>query len=191
MKGMINLKKAREGRGMSQRGLARLAGISYRSLQLIESGAHDPRISTIEHIAKALGYPPHGIEGRIDEMFSLPCDSVAVISARIAMAGEGSWRDWLFNFVDAFRSKKDRAYLVAPPADAASERVRALLASVVESMCSDFEMPPPGWCSAIGSLDEPWFVSGVESLKAEALIESPVHFRARNIFVLGNFLDRG
>jgi hypothetical protein len=33
-------------------------------------------------------------------------------------------------------------------------------------------------------------VAGRESLKAMALVESPVWFRRRNIFVLGNFLDR-
>ena len=39
-------------------------------------------------------------------------------------------------------------------------------------------------------LDKPWFVSGFENLKSTALIESPLNFRKRNIFVLGNFLTR-
>ncbi|NCO37375.1 MAG: hypothetical protein COZ06_23865 [Armatimonadetes bacterium CG_4_10_14_3_um_filter_66_18] len=39
-------------------------------------------------------------------------------------------------------------------------------------------------------LPEPWFVSGIENLKATALVESPTHFRKRRIFVLGNFLER-
>jgi hypothetical protein len=33
-------------------------------------------------------------------------------------------------------------------------------------------------------------VSGVENLKAMALVESPAWFRRRNVFVLGNFLNR-
>jgi hypothetical protein len=30
----------------------------------------------------------------------------------------------------------------------------------------------------------------VENLKASALVESPVHYRKRKIFVLANFLER-
>jgi hypothetical protein len=37
---------------------------------------------------------------------------------------------------------------------------------------------------------DPWFVSGMESLKAIALVESPLPFRLRKIFVLENFLSR-
>jgi hypothetical protein len=39
-------------------------------------------------------------------------------------------------------------------------------------------------------LPAPWFVAGVENLKASALVESPVQFRRNNVFVLGNFLAR-
>ena len=45
-------------------------------------------------------------------------------------------------------------------------------------------------CAGVGALATPWFVAGVENLKALALVESPTHFRKRNIFVLGNFLSR-
>ena len=47
-----------------------------------------------------------------------------------------------------------------------------------------------GWTGSVGPLDRPWFVSGYESVKASALIESPVPFRSRNVFVLANFLER-
>ena len=40
------------------------------------------------------------------------------------------------------------------------------------------------WCTA-GSR-----VPGYENLKASALVESPVPFRSRNVFVFANFLDR-
>jgi hypothetical protein len=39
-------------------------------------------------------------------------------------------------------------------------------------------------------LPRPWFVAGVENLKATALVESPLPFRRNNVFVLGNFLSR-
>lgn len=187
---MKALKTTREERKLSQRGLARLARVSYKSIQLIEAGAHDSKISTLQSIADALGYPPRSVEHRIEELFSTPCDSISTVSERIAMDGEGSWKDWLFNFVDAFRYKKERQYIDAPPVEVVSKRIKALLASVVESLCAELEIQAPLWCFAVPALDEPWFVSGVESLKPTALVESPVWFRMRNIFVLKNFLDR-
>jgi hypothetical protein len=42
----------------------------------------------------------------------------------------------------------------------------------------------------IPAYKDPWFVSGMENLKAITLVESPLHFRRRKIFVLGNFLSR-
>jgi hypothetical protein len=48
----------------------------------------------------------------------------------------------------------------------------------------------PAWVWAVPSLKEPWFLSGMESLKAIAIVESPVFFRRRKIFVLENFLYR-
>jgi len=49
---------------------------------------------------------------------------------------------------------------------------------------------PPWWANRPLVLAEPWFVSGMENLKATALVESPVQFRRNNVFVLGNFLSR-
>ncbi len=68
--------------------------------------------------------------------------------------------------------------------------MRALLASTVEMLCDEARLEPPEWCAAVPALPEPWFVAGMEGLKVLALAESPVHFRKRNIFVLGNFLSR-
>jgi hypothetical protein len=42
----------------------------------------------------------------------------------------------------------------------------------------------------VPGLEEPWFVTGIENLKAMAIVESPVFFRRRLIFVLENFLSR-
>jgi transcriptional regulator with XRE-family HTH domain len=184
------LKKSRAYKNISQRNLASLAKISYKTLQLIESGAHDPKLSTLEAIATALGLPAHLIQKRVQSVFSLPEDSIAMISERIVEEGEASWKIWLFNFVDTLRSKRDGVLFEAPPSEELSPKIKALLASTLETLCAEMEISPPAWCDAVPPLGEPWFVSGVESLKASALVESPVHFRKRNIFVLNNFLSR-
>ena len=187
---MKSLLEAREKCGFSQRELAAKAGVAFRSVQLLEWGEHDPRLSTLKKLANPLGYPPQIVDRYLDDMFKLPPDSIAVISEWILEQGESSWKTWLFNFVDAFRADPNKELIALPPAPGISVRMQALLASTVEAMSAEKELPFPPWCQACESLPDPWFVSGMESLKAMALLESPVYFRKRNIFVLGNFLDR-
>jgi len=180
----------RKREGLSQRELALKAHIAYKTLQLIESGKHDPKLSTLEKIAKALDYPEGIVESAISHYLSLEHDSIRLISLRICQNGEASWKIWLFNFVDAFRRNPGKKLIDLPPVSQISLRIQCLLASTVEALCAEVGMEAPSWCFGIGALPEPWFVAGVESLKPMALVESSVYFKKRNIFVLNNFLDR-
>ena len=173
--------------GFSQRGLAVQADISYKSLQLIEAG-HDTRISTLEKLAKALHYPKTFFKRYIFDFFALPQDSVFVISKQVLETKD--WQIPFFNFVDQFRKTKDLSYVFEAPTSELPIRIRALLASTVETLCAELQLEKPWWCDGVPSLKDPYFVAGIENLKAMSLIESSVHFRKRNIFVLGNFLDR-
>jgi transcriptional regulator with XRE-family HTH domain len=49
------LRQWRERRGYSLRGLGERAGVSYPHLHGIETGKLDPRLSTLERLARALG----------------------------------------------------------------------------------------------------------------------------------------
>ena len=49
------LRQIREQQGMSQRALAKAAGITQAALFRLESGETDPRLSTLRAIAEALG----------------------------------------------------------------------------------------------------------------------------------------
>ena len=187
---MNSLKARRITRGVSQRKLASKAGVSFRTVQLLESGKHDWRLSTLKKVSRALGLPGRAIERTIRRCLDREADSVADISERICGEGEGSWPVHLFNFVDEFRRKPRLALVAAPPDPETPERLRGLIASTVEALCGEIGMEPPEWCWGIGRLAEPWFVSRAESLKALALVHSPVHFRKRKLFVLDNFLDR-
>lgn len=69
-------------------------------------------------------------------------------------------------------------------------RERALLNATACALATEFRQAPPWWAMHPLTLSEPWFVAGVENLKATALVESPLAFRRNNIFVLGNFLSR-
>lgn len=187
---MNPLQKSRRERGLSQRALAHLSGLPFRTIQLLEKGGHDPRFSTVQKLAVALGAPASALERRLLSLFSSPPDSVIFTSERVVEDGEASWKIWLFDFVDAFRESRSKALIEDPPIRDTPLKILSLLTSVVESLCDEAGMEIPAWCDPVPLLSRPWFVSGTENLKAMALVESPVHFRKRNIFVLGNFLGR-
>jgi transcriptional regulator with XRE-family HTH domain len=53
----MRIKQLRKKRKMSQAALAEAAGISRTYLARLETFRHDPTLSTLEKLAKALGVP--------------------------------------------------------------------------------------------------------------------------------------
>lgn len=187
---MQTLRDARKRRRLSQRELSRRAGVSFRGVQLLEVPGHDARLSTLEKVADALGLPAAGVRRVLERYLGEDSDSAFCASLRILDDGFGSWKIHVFDFVDRFRASPAPELIATPPATGLDPRLLALLACVVDALCAERGWPPPDWSAAVGALPRPWFVSGVENLKASALVESPVRFRRRNIFVLANFLSR-
>ncbi len=155
---------------------------------MLETGQTDPRLSTLNRIITALGGGPDVLTSEIEHLLEDGPSSVHAVSRSISSAGETSWKLWLFQFVDTFRRKPDSHLIECPPVSDTSARLKNLVAATVETLCDECGVAVPWWCSGIDPLSAPWFVAGLESLKALALIESPIHFRQRNIFVLANFL---
>jgi len=52
---VATLKRLRRRRGLTQQALAVKAGVSLGYLSRLEVGMHDPRLSTLRKLAKALG----------------------------------------------------------------------------------------------------------------------------------------
>ncbi len=100
-----------------------------------------------------------------------------------------NWVIHLMDFVDDFRRHKNPD-AVKDPFALNNEKMDAILASTASQLCSELNIPIPDWLWNVPSLKDPWFVAGMDSLKAIALVESPLHFRLRKIFVLENFLSR-
>lgn len=99
------------------------------------------------------------------------------------------WLLYLMDFVDDFRYNKNiRA--VEQPIQLSDERLDAMLASTADYLCSELRLQYPAWTENVPAIKNPWFVSGIDNLKAISLVESPLHFRKRKIFVLENFLQR-
>jgi hypothetical protein len=105
------------------------------------------------------------------------------------MADRRHWPVALMDFVDDFRYYKNPA-AIAEPVDLTDPQMDAVLASTAEYLCDELGLEHPGWLATVPACSNPWFVSGIESLKAIALVESPLRFRIRKIFVLANFLSR-
>lgn len=53
-----NLRRARERRKMTQEEVAGLSGVHATEVSRIEGGKRDPKVSTLERLAKAVGVPP-------------------------------------------------------------------------------------------------------------------------------------
>ena len=99
------------------------------------------------------------------------------------------WKIPLMDFVDDFRYYKNPA-AIAEPFELSDERRDAVLASVIETLCDEIGIQIPKWLDRVPACREPFFMSRMESLKAISLVETPVRFRLRKIFVMANALHR-
>jgi hypothetical protein len=108
---------------------------------------------------------------------------------RLIDADPNNWPLHLMNFVDDFRRHRDPRAL-EEPFEPRSDRTGALLASTAESLCDEVGLEVPEWISEVPAAIQPYFVAGLENLKAITIAESPLRFRLRKIFVLENFLTR-
>ncbi len=167
---MEGIRSARARLGLSQRDLARRAGLSFRGLQLLESPDHDPRVSSLEKVCRALGLPGGGVTTLVSELLREDGRSFRSASLRMLLDGFESSRVQVFDAVDAFHRHPDEALVRSAPDGSLHPRLGALTASTVEMLCSEVPLPVPAWCRGIAALERPWFVAGLENLKASALI---------------------
>jgi hypothetical protein len=100
--------------------------------------------------------------------------------------------DWVsfFNAVDEVRRTKTFLSLKKLLSKSRRTREKSLINSTARCLANELKLEYPWWARHILYLKEPYFVSGIENLKAAALQESDIEFRKNNIFVLNNFLVR-
>jgi hypothetical protein len=101
----------------------------------------------------------------------------------------------LANFIDEFNrssiEKKQKMVKKFPFKGITDKKYAAYIAAMVEELCFTNDIDIPEWVfDKKYSLKEPFFVGGLESLKAFLIVESPLPFRRRNIFVSENVLKR-
>jgi hypothetical protein len=101
----------------------------------------------------------------------------------------------LANFIDTFNqaTKENKIKMIKnhPFPAINKKRDKAYIAAIIEELCVRNSIIIPDWVEDKKFfLKEPFFVGNLESIKAFLLIESPVSFRRRNIFVSENVLNR-
>jgi hypothetical protein len=101
----------------------------------------------------------------------------------------------LANFIDEFNqadvSKKMKMVSEYPFPAVKSKKYAAYIAAMVEELCFRNKLMVPKWVlDRKYFLKQPFFVGGLESLKAFLIVESPLSFRRRKIFVSANVLER-
>ena len=63
-------------------------------------------------------------------------------------------------------------------------RYDAMLAGIVEYACATHRVLAPDWVNESEFFrDEFWFVSGMTSLHANAIVHSPISFKRRGVFL--------
>lgn len=78
-----------------------------------------------------------------------------------------------------------------PPQGTGDVRVDAALAGLAEHLARQDGWSPPAWAFDDSRYAEPWwFVSGVRAWHPAALVESPLAFRKRGVFLTRSALER-
>jgi hypothetical protein len=97
----------------------------------------------------------------------------------------------LSNFLDDFKRCPNPDRLESPP-KSIDNKTDAFLAGCVEHLSRQHQMPIPSWVKEEQYyLKEPFFPSGLKgSYRIFLLIDSPISFKSRNIYVEYNVLSR-
>lgn len=172
--------------GLSERSLAQKTGLSRSLIRSIFS-KQNVTLKSLEGVATFFGCELH-IFASQKEISSI-CSTIAT-ALLVERDGFDSWKIHFFNLVDEFRRSLDARLVLLPPHESFDAKLSALLASIVRDLTEEASMDTPSWAMKRKPLEKPWFVAEMNNLKASALLESPFPYRANNIFVHENFLDR-
>ena len=174
-------------RGLSERAITEFTGLARGTVRSVLRLEDKITLRSLFKLTKYLGLDVTVLVGSSS---GLPEFSIVATAIKIERDGFESWKIHLMDFVDEFRRSLDPRLILLPPPSSFDPRLKALLASVVPYLCQETGISSPQWTQKRHFLETPWFPSGMQSLKAMAILESPLAFRRNNIFVHENFLSR-
>ena len=93
-------------------------------------------------------------------------------------------REFLEEFYVEGKAERRAAMLMDEPPMSGDDRANAYYAAVAEHLALKYHLPVPPWtANPRRFLNRPFFPTGLKSLKATLLMESPTAFRRRMMFV--------
>lgn len=117
----------------------------------------------------------------------------ASLSCTDRAAGEAEARRLAFSVIetlDKVAAADVEGLVRLAPGPVGDVRFDALLAAVVEHGCARRGLSAPLWVNEEGRfLETWWFVSGVPTLHADALVHSPISFARRGVFITSGALS--
>jgi hypothetical protein len=98
-----------------------------------------------------------------------------------------------FSFIELYEQARasERVHLLEDcPAPVGDPRFDALLAALAEHLCAEHGNESPAWVGDPSRfLDTWWFVAGMKSLEADAIVHSPISFARRGVFLVDGALS--
>jgi len=185
------LREARVERGLTQAAIAAKIGTTQSAIARLESGDADPRLSTLERYARAVGMTV-AVDAPAAAVPSL--DGTATEIRRLLTGNElNAALRQVIQFLDDTRSADTatvRHSLRVEPDSTGDKRWDALLAGIAEYVSYRAQIPVPGWASAPGRfLRRAWFViedllgRPSPGLAAWAFADSPPELANRGVFL--------
>jgi len=177
------LRSTRTSHGLSQRALATVAKVRQPGVAAVESGSEDATVSRLEHLLHELGSQLTVLPTRCRPVWAA---GEAVRHALDQGKARSAWRE-VIQLNDDLRGV-DRATCVAlaiaPPGRTGDERFDALIAAVTDCALTDARLPRPQWLNDLAwTLEEPWDVEEIPSLRAAARKATPAAIRRHGIYL--------
>lgn len=176
------LRRARRAAGLSQSQLAALAGTSQPAIAAYEAGTREPTLPVLERMVRATGYRINLSLEREPALFTL-----ADLATEIRAVGdEGRALRLVFEFLRGADEGNFpiRLLVAAEPGPAGDRRFDAMIGAIAEHLCVHAGITPPVWCTdASRFLHGLWWVSGLRSARARALVHTPASFRRRGVML--------
>jgi transcriptional regulator with XRE-family HTH domain len=177
------LRYARKRSGLSQRDLARLAGVRQPRIAEAESERGDLRSATLDRFLAPTGHRLVVLPSRATTAAET---GEAVRDALAENDHERAFRE-IIQLSDDLASSEPAirvALVAAPPPLTDAPRYDALLAGVVEYRLTQNQLPVPAWVEEPArSAEAPWYVDPTPGTEALSREHSPESFTRRNVYL--------
>jgi len=179
------IREVRQLTGLTQQGLAELAGTTQSTIAAYETGAKHPTTSTLDRIVRAAG-----VELSWAVVRRVPYRPMTLVdlAASLSKAENDQDRRLLtLEFLQEFEAEPPhrQAVLISEqPASTGDDRWDALVAGFAEHLAFRHDLDYPQWAEDPGRfLDRWWFPIDTPEARAGAFVHAPAALARRGVFI--------